>query len=453
MAGKKTTINTNNMPQHTGIGPDGESIIQRDSKVMSTSYTREYPLVVDRAKGAHVWDVDGNEFIDMMSGIAVAATGHAHPKVVEAVKAQAERFLHICLSDFYYEVGVELAEKLSAIKPFSADARLFFTNSGTETIEAAIKLARYATGRKRFIAFQGAFHGRTMGSLALTYSKPAQQGNFFPVMPGAHHAPYPYTYRPLLHAEPGEDYGEVCVRYIEETLFKRYVPADQVAAVFVEALQGEGGYVVPTPGFLPALRDLCDRHGMLLVVDEIQSGVGRTGKWWAVEHFGVEPDIVASAKGLASGMPLGALMARENIMEWKPGSHGSTFGGNPVACAAAVATLDVIEEEGLLDHTTEMGAYIMERLNTMCEDYDIIGEVRGMGLMIGMEIVTDKASKKAAPHLRNAIIDEAFKRGVLFLGCGDSTLRLMPALNIDQPTVDRALDALNESLAHVQAHC
>ncbi|NDJ33486.1 MAG: acetyl ornithine aminotransferase family protein [Chloroflexi bacterium] len=444
MRGESTAVNG----LHKPLGPNAEAIIQRDHRVTSSAYTRGYPLVVERARGAHVWDVDGNEFLDFMAGIAVASTGHAHPQVVKAIQEQADKFLHICLSDFYYDVGVQLAEKLNAIAPFKENARVFFTNSGTETIEAAIKLARHATGRKRFIAFHGGFHGRTMGSLALTASKTTQQAAFFPVMPGAHHAPYPNPFRPVLNTRPGEDQGEAVVRYIEEVLFKKQVPADQVAAIFVEPIQGEGGYIVPPRSFLPALRALCDRHGILLVADEIQSGVGRTGRWWAVEHFGVEPDIVCSAKGLASGMPLGALIARESVMSWQPGSHGSTFGGNPVCCAAAVATLDVIEN-GLMQNAAQVGGYLMQHALELAARHDCIVDVRGKGLMLGLEIAD--TTGEPVPELRNRIVDEAFHEGLLLLGAGESVLRLMPPLMIDEATVDTAVTRMEAAFNRAEA--
>lgn len=430
-------------------GPRARSILKRDKEVMSPSLPRSYPLVVDHARGAEVWDVDGNRYIDFMTGIAVTSTGHSHPEVVKAIKDQAEKFIHICLADFHYEVAVELAEKLAQIAPFKEDAQVFFTNSGAEAIEAAIKLARYATRRRQFIAFQGAFHGRTIGALSLTASKYRQREGFFPLMPGVTHVPYPDPYRPSLNAARFEDYGEAVVDYIENTVFASFVPAREVAAVFVEPILGEGGYVVPTPGFFPALRDLCDRHGILLVADEVQSGMGRTGKWWAIEHFGVEPDIVTSAKGIASGMPLGAVIARKRLMTWEPGSHGSTFGGNPVSCAAALATLRLIEN-GYMQNAAEMGAYMLSALEQLMEHHPLIGDLRGKGLMIGIEIVSDRKTRAPAHDIRDQIIYEAYQNGLLLLGAGESTIRLMPPLMISRELADEALTVLDRALTTIE---
>jgi 4-aminobutyrate aminotransferase len=426
-------------------GPRGEAILARDKQVMSPSLPRSYPLIIDHAKGAEVWDVDGNRYIDFMTGIAVTSTGHAHPKVVEAIKQQAEKFLHICLADFYYEVAVELAEAMDRIAPFKEDAQIYFTNSGAEALEAAIKLARYATKRTEFIAFQGAFHGRTIGALSLTASKFRQREGFFPLMPGVTHVPYPDPYRPTLSHGHFDDYGEAVVDYIEHTVLKRFVPAENVAGVFVEPILGEGGYVVPAPGFFPALRDLCDRYEFLLIADEVQSGMGRTGKWWAIEHFGVEPDIVTSAKGIASGMPLGALISRKSLMTWEPGAHGSTFGGNPVACAASLATIRLIED-GYMQNAAEQGTYLLERLTDMQARHPLIGHVRGKGLMIGIDLVTDQEKRTPAVKQRDAVVHAAFERGLLLLGAGESVIRLMPPLMIDRATADEALDILDDCL-------
>lgn len=431
-------------------GPRAAEIIARDQQVLSPSLPRSYPLVIDHGSGAEVWDVDGNRYIDFMTGIAVTSTGHSHPDVVEAIRRQAEKFLHICLADFHYEIAVELAEKLNAIAPFREEAQVFFSNSGAEAIETAIKLARYTTKRQYFISFQGAFHGRTIGALSLTASKYKQKQGFAPLMPGVVHVPYPNAYRPALQGIANQDYGEAVVDYIENTVLHNYVPADEVAAVFVEPILGEGGYVVPTPGFFPALRALCDRHGILLVADEVQSGMGRTGKWWAIEHFGVEPDIVTSAKGLASGMPLGAVIARKRLMTWPPGAHGSTFGGNPVSCAAALATLRLIEN-GLMENAAEMGSYMLGQLRAMELRHPLIGEVRGKGLMIGIEIVSDRARRTPAPELRDRIVDEAFPQGLLLLGAGDSAIRLMPPLVVSREIIDEALVILDSTLTAVES--
>lgn len=419
-------------------GPKAQAMIARDKKVVSSSYPRGYPFVMDHGKGVEVWDVDGNRFIDMMAGIAVLSTGHAHPKVVGAVQSAAEKFLHIS-SDFYHEGWVRLSEKLSEIAPFDENARTFLTNSGTEAVETAIKLAKYHTRRSNFIGFTGAFHGRTMGSVAFTASKPKYHSGFYPLMPGVTHIPFPYEYRPVLERRSGEDYGETVVRYLEEEVFGHNVPGDEVAAIIVEPIQGEGGYVVPPAGFFPALRALCDKYGILLVADEVQSGMGRTGKWWAIEHFGVEPDIITSAKGIASGMPLGACIARESVMTWPKGAHGNTYGGNPISCAASLATIELLEES-YLANTAEVGEYALEALRAMQARHPSIGEVRGKGLMIGVEFVTDKATKEPAEELRNQVEDLGFEHGLLLLGCGKSTIRLAPPLCITKSEMDEALE-------------
>jgi 4-aminobutyrate aminotransferase len=427
----------------------GQALIARDRQVMSPSLPRSYPLVIDHAKGVEVWDVDGKRYIDFMTGIAVTSTGHSHPEVVAAIKEQAEKFLHICASDFYYQVAVDLAEKLDEIAPFTEAAQTVFTNSGAEAVEAAIKLARYATGRQHFIAFFGAFHGRTLGALSLTASKHLQKEGFFPLMPGVTHVPYPDPYRPVLSMGNRSDYGEVVVDYIENFVLAKRVSPEDVAAVVIEPILGEGGYVVPPPGFFPALRKLCDQYGILLIADEVQTGVGRTGKWWGIQNFGVEPDIITSAKGLASGMPLGALVARKSLMTWEPGSHGSTFGGNPVSCAAALATLRLIEN-GYMQNAAVMGDHLLKALTKMQASHPIIGDVRGKGLMIGMEIVEDRAARTPAHDWRDAIVYHAFEHGLLLLGAGDSTLRLMPALMVDPTTVEEALDVLETSITAIE---
>lgn len=436
--------------QVSAPGPLADSIIERDHKVLSPSLPRSYPLVIDHARGADVWDVDGNHYIDFMTGIAVTSTGHSHPEVVAAIKEQADKFLHICLADFHYEVAVQLAEKLAEIAPFEEQAQIFFTNSGAEAVETAIKLARYVTGRHRFIAFQGGFHGRTMGALSLTASKYRQKQGFAPFIPGVTHVPYPNPYRPTLKSPDGMDEGEAVVNYIENTLFKSLVPSDEVAAVFIEPILGEGGYVVPPPSFFPALRELCDRHGILLIADEVQSGMGRTGKWWAIEHFGIEPDIVTSAKGLASGMPLGAMIARKSIMTWQPGAHGSTFGGNPVSCAAALATLRLIEES-YMQNAAELGDYMLGCLREMQDRHPTMGDLRGKGMMIGIELVEDHESRTPLHDARDKVIELAFERGLLLLGAGESVIRLMPPLMIDRETVDEALSIFDEALSEVEA--
>ena len=392
-------------------GPKAKSIIERDQAVISPSYARSYPFVMDRGNGSVVWDVDGNRFLDFAAGIAVNSTGHSHPKVVEAIKKQTDKFLHIS-SDFYHENWVELGERLDQIAPFKEDAVSFMTNSGTESVEAAIKLARYHTGATQFIGFLGAFHGRTLGSLSFTASKPLYHEGFYPLMNGVVHAPYPNPYRPLLLSKPGEDYGVTVVRYLEEQVLGKLLPAEDVAGILIEPIQGEGGYVVPTPGFFPALRDLCDRHDILLIADEVQSGMGRTGKWWAIEHEGVEPDIVCFAKGIGSGMPIGGIMAREDLMTWERGSHGSTYGGNPVCCAAALAVLDVYEEEKMLDKSEKLGKKVRKYFNELKAKHEVIGDVRGLGPMLALELVKDRKTKEPAPEETAAVVKYAFEKGL-----------------------------------------
>ena len=426
--------NTNGFP-----GPECERLVQRDERVMSPSLTRPYPLAIARGQGCWVWDVDGHHFLDMTSGIAVTATGHCHPKVVAAIQHQAAQFIHMAGTDFYYEPQVAIAERLAELTPGDFEKQIFLTNSGTEANEAAFKLARHATGRYRAIAFNGAFHGRTMGALSLTASKAIQQAGFGPLIPGVVHVPYPNPYRPPLGSTP-HTAGQVVLDYIERELFGRTVPAGEVAAIFVEALQGEGGYITPLTDFLPGLRQMCDRHGILLVVDEIQTGMGRTGKWWAVDHVAVVPDIITIAKGIASGMPLGAMCARADLMTWRPGAHGTTFGGNPVSCAAALATIQVIEEEGLLANAQVMGARFLAGLNELASRYEVIGDVRGKGLWLAAEFVEDRATKKPAKALRDQIVLQAFADRLLLLGAGESTIRFMPPLIVKEAEVDEALN-------------
>ena len=365
-------------------GPKAREFVARDHAVVSPSYPRGYPFVMDHGKGTEVWDVDGNRFLDFTAGIAVASTGHSHPKVVEAIQKQAEQFLHIS-SDFYHPKQIELGERLDQIAPFEEKAVSFFTNSGTEAVEAAIKLARFHTRRSQFIGFLGGFHGRTMGAVSFSASKSSYHKGFFPLLNGVVHVPFPDPYRPVLQSRPGEDYGETVVRYIDGEIFGRILPPDDVAGILVEPIQGEGGYILPAPGFFPALRELCSKYNILLIVDEVQSGMGRTGKWWAIQNFGVEPDIVCTAKGIASGMPMGAMIARKSVMTWPRGSHGNTFGGNPIACVAALATLDLIEGQ-YLKNTLEVGHVAMDILSKIMARHRSIGQIRGLGLMIGVRI-------------------------------------------------------------------
>ena len=422
-------------------GPKARAILERDVKVISPSYPRDYPFVMSHGRGTEVWDVDGNRFLDFASGIAVCATGHAHPVVVEAVQKAAAKFLHIS-SDYWHENFTGLAERLSQIAPVGEPGMSFVCQSGTEAVEGAIKLARYVTGRPRFIGFLGGFHGRTMGSLSFTSSKYTQQKGFAPTMPGVTHVPYPNTYRPLL---AGADQGKAVLDYIR-MLFERNVPPSEVAAILVEPLQGEGGYLVPPDGFLAGLRAICDEHGILMICDEVQSGIGRTGKMFCVEHSGVHPDIVTSAKGLGSGLPIGAVIARRSVMEkWGRGAHGNTYGGNPVTCAAAIATIDLVRG-GYMDNAAKMGEYFMGKLREMARDYPCIGDVRGRGLMIGMELIEPGPDRAPARALCDAMVTRGYHNGIILLSCGVSTLRFMPPLNVSAGEIDEAVEILRVSL-------
>lgn len=426
-------------------GPKAREWVERDQRVMSPSYTRDYPLVIDRAIGSVVIDTDGNRFIDLTAGIAVTATGHCHPHVVEAIQRQAGRFLHMSGTDFYYDQEVLLAERLAKLAPMSGNNRVFFTNSGAEAIEAAFKLARHQTGRQHIIAFWGAFHGRTFGAMSLSGSKAIHRKRFMPMVPQITHVTYPNPYRPN-GAATVDSLVDFTLNEIEHTVLRREVAPDEVAAIFVEPIQGEGGYLVPPADFLPRLRELCDRHGILLVCDEIQCGMGRTGKMWGVEHVGVEPDIIAIAKGIASGMPLGAIVAREEIMKWPPGSHASTFGGNPVACAAALATLDLLEA-GLMQNAAKVGAYLIERLGEVQAEFPAIGDVRGLGLMVAADFVVDRESRRHDSETRNRVVMECFRRGVLALGCGESAVRFCPALSITEKQIDASVRVFRDAVA------
>jgi 4-aminobutyrate aminotransferase len=425
-------------------GPRARQVIERDHKVLSPSYTRPYPLVVSRGEGAMVEDIDGNRFLDFNAGIAVVATGHCHPKVVEAIQRQAARLIHMSGTDFYYENMVELAEKLAAVAPGGVERRVYFGNSGTEAIEAAIKLARYTSGREKFIAFLGGFHGRTMGSLALTASKSVQRRGFSPLMPGVHHIPYAYCYR-CAYGKTPDTCGVECAKVIEDQLVKTVLPADEVAAIVLEPVQGEGGYIVPPQKFIDELARIAKRFGMLLIFDEVQSGMGRSGKMWAADHFNAVPDILAVAKGIASGLPLGATIARAELMNWPPGSHASTFGGNPVACAAGLMTIELLEQE-LIANAARMGAYMMDRLRDWPARFPIVGDVRGLGLMIGIELVRDQQTRERAPAARNRVLELAFARGLLVLGAGENSIRLAPALTINRDQAGFAMDVLEECL-------
>jgi 4-aminobutyrate aminotransferase len=427
-------------------GPLARKIVADDDRLISPSYTRSYPMVAKSGRGIRVTDVDGNEFLDFAAGIAVNSTGHCHPEVVKAIQEQAAELLHMSGTDFYYEHMLKLAERLSAVAPMPGPHRFYYGNSGAEAVECALKVARYHTGRQNIISFFGAFHGRTMGALSVTGSKPQQKRRFAPFVPGVHHIPYPYTYRGCRDdAKEQEAFALGCARYIEERLFKTILPPEEVAAIILEPIQGEGGYVVAPDNFLREIRSICDRHGILLIADEVQSGVGRTGKWWAIEHSGVEPDIVCIAKGIASGMPLGICMTRADIMNWVPGSHASTFGGNPVCIAAALATMDIIEREAM-QNAAAVGAKMLERLRPWVKKHANVGDVRGRGLMIGVEIVKDQQSREAAGALRDRIVELAFERGLLILGCGETSIRLCPPLVVNQHEANVALDILEECL-------
>ncbi len=429
-------------------GPRAEALIARDRAVVSPSYTRGYPLVVERASGSMVEDVDGNVFLDCTAGIAVTTTGHSHPEVVSAVTEQAQRFLHMSGTDFYYELQVRLAEEVAGIVPIDGGVRSFFGNSGTEAVEACIKLARYATGRSAIVAFLGGFHGRTLGALALTASKTVQRRGFGPLMSDVHHAPYADCYRCPLGLKPDNCAAE-CLDYLEQQVFEHLVAPDEVAAIIVEPIQGEGGYVVAPDPFLLRLRELATRHGMVLVVDEVQSGMGRTGKMFAIEHAGVRADAVAIAKGIASGLPLGIAAARADLMTWPPGAHASTFGGNPVACAAALATIRLLKE-GLVTNAADVGAHLIAGLKALADKHPLIGDVRGRGLMVGVELVRDRETKERASTERNAVVTAAFHRGLLTLGAGKNSIRFSPPLVLTRAEADVAVRIFDEALTEVE---
>jgi 4-aminobutyrate aminotransferase len=425
-------------------GPIAKAIVDRDRAFTSHAYLKEYPLVIARGQGVMVEDVDGNRFLDFMSGIAVSSTGYGHPKVVAAVQDAAAKFLHICGSDFYFELMAALCERLATLAPGKTPKRVFLTNSGTEATEGAIKLARHATHRTAIIAFKGAFHGRTTGALALTSSKARQHSGFGPLLPDVHHVSYPNRYRAPAGTSDATLVASV-MNELEGDLFTRHLDPKDVAAIFVEPIQGEGGYLFPPDGFLRALRELCDRHGILLVADEIQCGVGRTGRMWVSEQEGIEPDILLTAKGLGSGMPIGAFIAKESVDDWKGGAHGSTFGGNPVCCAAALATLDLVEN-GLMANAQQLGERLITGVRKLAEQHAVIGDVRGRGLMVGMELVKDRSTKEPNPEASRRLVDTAFQHGLLLLGCGRSTVRLAPPLVIDEVDIDRGLELLGEVL-------
>lgn len=429
-------------------GPNAKKVIARDAQFISPSYTRGYPLVAKFGRGAMVEDVDGNIFLDFAAGIAVVATGHCHPRIVDAIQKQAADLIHISGTDFYLPNMVDLAERLAGVAPGKEPKKVYFGNSGTEAIEAAIKLARYHTRRDKIIAFYGCFHGRTLGALSLTASKTVQRKGFGALLPGIFHIPYPNSYRcPYGNPSPCD-----CVEaatFLENNIFKCIVDPEEVAAVFIEPFQGEGGYVPASKNFLLELQRICRKYGILLVSDEVQSGMGRTGKWWAGDHSGIEPDILCVAKGIASGMPLSATIARASLMDWKPGAHASTFGGNPVSLAAALATMDLLETQ-YMENARRVGEYLVHRMADWPARHKIVGDVRGMGLMIGVEIVRDQKTKERAHDFRDAIVSHAFTKGLLLLGAGENTIRVAPPLMIDEEQADFAARTLEECIREVE---
>ena len=434
----------------TPPGPKAKKIVERDAAVISPSFGRAYPLVVESGEGNIVKDVDGNEFIDMNAGLAVCSVGHGHPKLKKVIKDQVDNFIHYSYTDFFYDDYVDLGEELSKILPIEGQKKVFYGNSGAESIEAAMKASRWHSGRQGYIAYIGSFHGRTMGAVSLTASKPYQRRKFSPLIPGVEHIFYPYCYRCPFNLEcPSCNYA--CVDYIDEYLFHKYVAPEEVAMLIAEPIQGEGGYVVPPDGYFKKLKKLLDEYGILFAVDEVQSGVGRTGKWWAIEHFGVEPDILCTAKGIAAGLPLGVMASKAEIQDWTPGSHASTFGGNPVSCAAALAVLDIIKTEKLLDNAREQGGYIKKRLEEMKETHPMIGDVRGKGLMVGVEIVKDKDSKEVAPKATGEIMMECFRNGLAIVNCGVNVIRWMPPLVITRDLVEPSLEIFEKALSKVEA--
>ncbi len=423
-------------------GTKANNLIQLDKTYVSPSYTRVYPLVVKKAKGLWIYDVDDNVFLDFTAGIAVNATGHCHPKIVAAIKKQADRLLHMSGTDFYYTPQIALAQKLASLVPGDTVHKVYFGNSGAEAVEAAFKLARWHTQRELNIAFYGAFHGRTMGALSLTASKTIQKKHYNPFVPGITHIPYAYCYRCAYNmCYPECDI--YCARWVEDTLFRTTMPPEEVAAIFVEPIQGEGGYVVPPPEFHKKLYQIAQKYGILYVADEVQSGMGRTGRMFAMEHFGVQPEIMALAKGIASGLPLGAMVARADIMNWEAGSHASTFGGNPISCEAALATIAMLEDE-LMINAEEQGNRLKSGLHRLQNDLECMGDVRGKGLMVAVELVKDRDTKTPDVKLRNRIIHKAFHKGLLLLGCGENSIRFSPALTVTASEIDLCLTIFEE---------
>ncbi len=432
----------------TPPGPRARAALREEEGLISPSFVKEYPLVVKSGRGCIVEDVDGNEYIDFNSGVAVMNVGHCHPKVVEAIKAQSEVLLHYS-TDFYYEVNMELAKRLSEITPGSFQKKTFYGNSGAEAMEAAIKLAKWHTRKHRFLAFIGSFHGRSLGTLSFTASKAVQQRYFFPTMPGVTHVPYPYCYRcPFNQTYPECEYW--CVDFIDEFVLQKYVPPEETAAVVFEPILGEGGYVIPPQEYFKRLKRLTDKYGLLLIDDEVQTGVGRTGRWFAIENWEVVPDIVCISKAIASGLPLGATVARAELMDWEAGSHANTFGGNPVACKVALAVIDIIKNERLLENASNQGNYIVKRLKEMQEKYSLIGDVRGKGLMVGLEIVRNRDTKEPGIKEAKEIVLRSWQRGVTALTCGVSTVRIFPPLTITRDLVDSGLEIIEGAIKEVE---
>ncbi|HET8947518.1 MAG TPA: acetyl ornithine aminotransferase family protein [Candidatus Polarisedimenticolia bacterium] len=430
-------------------GPKAKAAIERDRRVVSQNLSKDVPLVVARGEGMILEDVDGNRFLDFAAGISTVSTGHCHPEVVAAVKAQAEKLLHVCYTDFYYSIYIDLCETLSRLAPISGPKRIFLTNSGAEAVETAVKLARVRTGRQKVIGFFGAFHGRTFGAMSLTASKPVQRKGYAPFVPEVYHTHYAYCYRCPVNRQP-ESCSVECLELLTEQMFHHTIDPQEVAAVIVEPVQGEGGFIPPHPQFLPRLQALCRENGILLIADEVQSGMGRTGKLFALEHYGIDPDMIILAKGIASGMPISAVIARDDVMKWNDGGHGSTFGGNPVSCSAALATLKLLEG-GLIANAGRVGAHLQERLRGLMAKHPMIGDVRGLGLMVGLEIVKDRGTRAPDPESRHALIVQTFERGLLILPCGASTLRLSPPLVCSERDADEAVDILDAACTAVAA--
>jgi 4-aminobutyrate aminotransferase len=427
-------------------GPRARALLDKDATYISPSYTRSYPLVMQRGYGAMIEDVDGNVFLDFNAGVAVTALGHGNPEIAEVIYRQAREFTHISGTDYYYPQQTQLAEKLNLVTPGDFLKRVHYGNSGAEAIEGALKVAMHSTGRSKFIAFRGAFHGRTLGAMSLTASRAAQRRGFGPQVLDVTHVPYANPIRFPLSLKAGESISRRIARHIKDELFKTTLPPEDCAAIIVEPVQGEGGYVVPPSDFLPELRAICDEHGILLVVDEVQSGMGRTGRMWAIDHFGVVPDVMCMAKAIGGGLPLGVTLARADLMAWSPGAHASTFGGNPVAIAAAMRTFELLEG-GIIKNAAELGAYMLNRLGELKEKFSCVAQVRGLGLMIGIEIARDSAGVDPWPELRNALVVDCFNRGLVLQGAGESAIRFSPPLIIDKDQADFAIDTLEDCIS------